>query len=228
MTNSAIISCGGFGTRLQTVVRDLPKPLALINNRHFIFYVLDQLLSANIYNVVLTTHHMWYKFPEIIGHSYKNMKITYSQERFPLGTGGSLNQALDLIPENTFIAMNGDDWLDIKFTDFINFYNTNNYKGIIATKFMKDASRYGVIKVDQNRITSFVEKTPNSRGLISTGVYLLHKELFNYAPVRSTYSIETDCFPIWVKRNLGAYTTKAKFIDIGTPESYKEAQTYIK
>jgi len=156
------------------------------------------------------------------------MKISYCQEQFPLGTGGSINQALDLIEEDTFIAMNGDDWLDIKFSNFINFYKKNNYKGIIATKLMQDASRYGIVHVDNNTITSFEEKQPNSSGLISTGVYILSKELFYYAPLRSTYSIEKDCFPVWIKRGLGAYTTTAKFIDIGTPESYKEAQTYIR
>lgn len=228
MIKSAIISCGGFGTRLQSVVKDLPKPLALINNRHFIFYILDQLERAKITKAVLTTHHLFYKFPEIVGHQYKNIEIKYCHETWPLGTGGSINQAMELLDDETFIAMNGDDWLDIDFNKFIKFYQNNNYLGIIATKFMDDASRYGTVNLEGTRIINFEEKKPNSSGQISTGIYILNKKLFHYGPIRMSFSIERDCFPVWTRHGLGAYTTKAKFIDIGTPESYKEAQTYIK
>lgn len=228
MIESAIISCGGFGTRLQSVVKDLPKPLAIINKRHFIFYILDQLEKANIKQIILTTHHLWYKFHEIVGNEYKNIKIEYSHETFPLGTGGSIYKAMELIESESFIAMNGDDWLDIDFKDFIDFFNDSNYSGIIATKYMKDASRYGTVKIKGNKIISFEEKKENRSGQISTGVYILSKTLFNYGPLKSSFSIEKECFPIWTEKNLGAYTTNAKFIDIGTPESFKEAQTYIK
>ena len=228
MIRNAIISFGGFGTRLQSVVSDLPKPLAVINGKHFIFYILDQLNKAKITNVFITTHHLWYKFPEIVGYEYKNIKINYVREDWPLGTGGCIYSAMEQFTDETFIAMNGDDWLDINFKDFINFYEKNKFMGIIATKHMDDASRYGILQIHKNQIIKFNEKQEDSSGQISTGIYILHKQLFHYGPLRSSFSIERDCFPIWIKYGLGAYTTTAKFIDIGTPESYLEAQTYIR
>lgn len=228
MIKTAIILCGGFGTRLSSVVSDLPKPLALINGRHFLFYILDKLDKSGIEHVIISTHHMWYKFPEIIGESYKNIKISYCKEEMPLGTGGAIVNSLSLTNDTEFLVMNGDDWLDIDFNSLYQFYKDQNSLGVIAAKKLTDASRYGTISVDKhNKILSFNEKLPNSKGLISTGIYILNEKLFYYAPVRSSFSIEKDCFPNWIRWGMSAYITNAKFIDIGTPESYAEAQTYI-
>lgn len=226
---TAIILCGGFGTRLRSVVSDLPKSLALINGRHFIFYVLDQLNKSGVTTVILSTHYMWWKFSELLGNEYNGMTILYSREEFPLGTGGAIKKSLELTTDKEVLVMNGDDWLDIDFNKLYNFYYKNNYSGIIAAKNMKDASRYGTILLSvKDKIIGFKEKEENTTGFISTGIYILNEKLFYYFPLRSSFSIEYDCFPHWVKYGLGAYTTNAKFIDIGTPESYLEAQTYIK
>ena len=226
---TAIILCGGFGTRLRSVVSDLPKSLALINGQHFIIYVLEQLQKSGIKTVILSTHYMWWKFPEILGEEYKGMKILYSREEHPLGTGGAIKKSLELSNDENVLVMNGDDWLDIDFSKLYKFYEKNNYLGIIAVKKMKDSSRYGTIILNEgNQIIGFNEKEENSSGYISTGIYILNQKLFYYFPLRSAFSIEYDCFPNWVRHGLGAYTTNAKFIDIGTPDSYLEAQTYIK
>lgn len=165
-----------------------------------------------------------------IGNSYRDMTIQYSHEETPLGTGGAIKRAATLTDGKPFIAMNGDDWLDIKFANVISYYNTGVYKGLIIVKYLDDIARYGSVDFNKDTmsIIQFNEKGIDGEGYISTGIYILTKDLINSMNGAESFSIEYEGFPNCKEYELGAYPTNAKFIDIGTPESYLEAQEYIK
>ncbi|MBK1974000.1 NTP transferase domain-containing protein, partial [Campylobacter sp. TTU-622] len=96
-----IILCGGLGTRLKSIVKDVPKPMALINGKPFLEFIFEYLRTQNIKEVILAVS---YKY-EIIKNHFKNkfldIKIEYSIEKKPLGTGGAIKQALNLVNENS-------------------------------------------------------------------------------------------------------------------------------
>lgn len=231
MIKDAIILGGGFGTRLRPVVDDRPKPLALIDGVPFIVLILEQLIDAGVRNIVISTGYMAEKYHSILGYSYKGANIIYSHEEDPLGTGGAFNKAQQIIRSDTFFAMNGDDFVDLDFKEYAEwFFSKEKYKGSILVTEKDDCSSYGTVKFDRrnSRIKSFEEKgAQKGPGYISTGIYILTKELFASVPDREKFSIEYDCFPNWVSKGLVAKTYIGPFIDIGTPESYKEMQEWL-
>lgn len=95
MLKEAIILAGGFGTRLQAVVSDVPKPMAPINNEPFLNYVFDYLKHYNIKHVVLSTGYLSEKISEYYKGEYKGIKVSYTKEVEPLGTGGGIRLALE-------------------------------------------------------------------------------------------------------------------------------------
>jgi len=95
---------------------------------------------------------------------------------------------------------------------------------------MADCSRYGSVETEDNgSVTAFREKTPELKGgFINAGVYLVEKHVIESIPTDQKISLETDIFPNWVGQKLYAVTGSGPFLDIGTPESYQEAATYLK
>lgn len=106
----AIVLAGGFGTRLQSVVADLPKPMAPIGySPFFLSYIFFHYLIRNgITKVILSTGYLHHKIEEYYGTQFNGLVIVYSKEESPLGTGGAIKLALSkAISEQVFI-INGD------------------------------------------------------------------------------------------------------------------------
>ena len=177
MIKEAIILAGGMGTRLKGVVEDLPKPMAPINNKPFLEYQLNYLSSWGINHVVLS---VGYKH-EIIQHHFKNnyrdIKIDYSIETKPLGTGGGILKAFDLIEGRAAYVFNGDTLFDVDLKRLHNYMRIKETNFSIALRYAEDLSRFGSVKFDKNNlITSFTEKNPGSEdGYVNGGVYCINK-----------------------------------------------------
>ncbi|MCZ7621370.1 MAG: sugar phosphate nucleotidyltransferase, partial [Candidatus Kuenenia sp.] len=90
----AIILAGGYGTRLQSVIKDIPKPMADINGRPFLSYLMDYLLCQNIRKILLSVGYKHEIIKNYFGLRYKNLDIEYVIEDKPLGTGGAIKEAL--------------------------------------------------------------------------------------------------------------------------------------
>ena len=199
MLKEAIILGGGVGSRLQPAVNDRPKPLAEVAGRPFITIMMDQLLAAGVKRFIISTGHMAEKYHQILGYMYGEASIIYSHEAEPLGTGGAFNKAQRLVKSKAFFAMNGDDFVDFDFKEWaLWFTNRPNFSGSILVTPVRDCSAYGTVKFGEKnkKITSFREKGKGSgEGYISTGVYILQKDLFEQTPETEKFSIEYDCFP---------------------------------
>ncbi len=230
MTINAMILAGGLATRLGDAAKDTPKVLMDINGKPFITYHLEQLRKAKINRVIVCTGHLSEKISEIIGHSYKDMDIVYSNEQFPLGTGGAIANASNLILSDKCLVMNGDSYINTHLDKFVEWHEKNDFPGSILVTNAKKENRYGNIKVSTTgRIKSFSEKGDvKGKRYISTGHYIFDMNLIRDIPTNRSVSLEHDCFPFWIDDGLGGFYRRAKFIDIGTPESLKEAQSFFK
>lgn len=225
-----MILAGGLATRLGEASKDMPKALVDVNGRPFMFYHFDQLLKAGIRRVIICTGHLSVKFPEIIGHQYKDLEIVYSTEPRALGTGGAIAHAINLILSDKCLIMNGDSYINTHLDKFIAWHENNDFLGSILVTNAKKENRYGNIKVSRDgRIKSFSEKGDVvGKRYISTGHYIFDIELIRSILTHRSVSLEHDCFPFWIEDGLGSFYRRAKFIDIGTPESLKEAQSFFK
>lgn len=228
----AIILAGGQGTRLRSVVADLPKPMAPINGLPFLQYIFRYLRKNGIQKVVLAVGYKHEIIQAYFGNKFENITIQYSIENEPLGTGGAIAKAFELV-ENEAFLINGDTFFDIPLADFYLLHTKANSSLSLALKPMKDFDRYGIVHTNQeHQITFFEEKKKCKNGLINAGIYLAKKEIFNTVfreNVPTKFSFETAVLENEKIRNqLFGFPYHNYFIDIGIPDDYHRAQTDFK
>jgi len=226
---TAVILAGGLGTRLRKVFPDRPKVMAVINGKPFLCYLLDYLAEANIERIIISTGYMAEKILETIGSAYKGLQIDYSREENPLGTGGALKLAGQVVATKHCLVMNGDSYTEFDLVLLFIKHQKKDAKVTIVVKTVEDSSRYGTIQMDEkNNIINFTEKGDTvGRGLINAGVYLMSTSALQEIPKKTPCSLEYDFFPEMVGNGIYGYKTKGKFIDIGTPESYAAAEEFF-
>lgn len=225
----AIILAGGQGTRLRSVVSDIPKPLATINDIPFLTYLILFLKQQGIKHIVLSVGYRWEMIKEIYGNRYEGIEISYAIEETPLGTGGGIALALEKTTLEDILILNGDSFIDFDLKKFYEFHKENKSTLSFVLKEMKDFERYGSVGVKENKIIAFCEKKFIHNGLINAGVYLAKRDIFDGLNLPHKFSFEQDYLEKKVSKGLFyGYTTKGYFIDIGIPEDYNKAQIDFK
>ena len=225
--NEAIVLAGGRGTRLQSVVSDVPKPMAPINGRPFLCYIFDMLLSHGYNHVVLSTGYMHEVIEQYFGDRYRDLAISYARELSPLGTGGGLLNAIQHCHTDAVTVLNGDTLFHVDFEALHRFHQMHNTPLSIVLRHVDDTSRYGSVLTDADgRITSFVEKADSQgAGYINGGIYLLSPTLFDGRTVGDVFSFERDIMQSqYAQTPFYAMASDGYFIDIGIPEDYARAQ----
>lgn len=228
---TAAILAGGLGTRLRSRIIDRPKVLAPVLGRPYLSYLLDQLADAGVRRVVLMTGYRAEQVQAAFGNEYAGMHLVYSVEPAPLGTGGALRHALPYLASPTCLLLNGDSYCDVPLTAFRNFATERAADAALALARQDDCSRFGQIQVaPDGRIIRFEEKPlDGGAGWINAGIYLLKRSLIEEICPASSISLERDLLPEWLSRgNLYAFPCSGRFLDIGTPESYSQAEEFFR
>ncbi|HWB62439.1 MAG TPA: nucleotidyltransferase family protein [Chitinophagales bacterium] len=224
-----IILAGGLGTRLRGVIKDIPKPMAPVNGQPFLHYIFKYLEKYNVTDVILAVGYKYEPLKDFFGNRYGNITIQYSIEEEPLGTGGGIKKAYQLVNSNAFV-LNGDTFFDIDLHALKAFYKTTVSDLALALKPLQNFDRYGTVELNtENRITAFIEKKPMAEGLINGGVYYAHKDLFTQLNLPEKFSLEKDLLEKYVGRlKINGCVFNDYFIDIGIPEDLERAQTEFK
>jgi D-glycero-alpha-D-manno-heptose 1-phosphate guanylyltransferase len=231
MIKEAVLLAGGFGTRLQKAVPDLPKPMAPVNGKPFIEYVLDYLLKFQIRRFILSVGYKHEAFASHFADDYKGCPVLFSVENEPLGTGGGLRKALEYAEESDVLVLNADTLFKIDITDFSTLHKKKNADMTIALRKMNDVGRFGSVKLNEDlRVCGFTEKNEiKGEGKINGGVYILKKDFFNDLKLPDKFSFEKDCLEKYYSTlNIYGYSSKGYFLDIGIPEDYNKAQHDLK
>lgn len=230
-----IILCGGFGTRLRTVVNDRPKPMAQIGDKTFLDILIAYVAGFGFRRFVLCTGYKQSFISDHYKNIFKELEIVISEESEPLGTAGAIKNAQKHIRNDKFLAMNGDSFCQMDLCAFLDFHESKKALTTIALIAKDDPSDYGTVQLDDNsKIVSFKEKIKEkvkvktsdstlNKGLINAGIYLFHRSILDKIPGSKKYSMEYDLFPSLLVGDIYGYITEGTFIDIGTPERYKEA-----
>ncbi|EOI0230025.1 nucleotidyltransferase family protein [Campylobacter coli] len=213
----AIVLAGGLGTRLKSVVQDLPKPMAPINGKPFLAFVLEYLKKQGIAEVILSVSYKYELIQEYFKDEFEGMKIRYNVEKELLGTGGAIKDALKLVKNEVYVV-NGDTFFDIDLKKLV----LNGSKICIALKQMQNFDRYGTVNVDdQGIVTSFEEKVFKKQGLINGGIYLLKKDIFDNFDLEKKFSFEKFLQENFELLKIQTQIFNDYFIDIGVPQDYK-------
>ena len=227
-----IILAGGLGTRLRSVVSDLPKCMAPVNGKPFLAYVIDYFKQQGIEKFIFS---LGYKHEIIIEYLSKftihdsRFTFQYSIEEEPLGTGGAIKQACSYVSEKNVLVANGDTLFKVNVTALTSVLLSHDADCTLALKPMKNFERYGAIELNQDySIKNFREKKYYREGLINGGVYILNAEKFLEEFLPEKFSFETDYLQaFYKKRKMYGVIQDEYFIDIGIPEDYERAQNEI-
>jgi NDP-sugar pyrophosphorylase family protein len=224
---TAIILAGGKGTRLRSVLPSTPKAVAPIHGKPFLDWVLCWLAGYGVSEVIIASGHLNEILSQKLGDLRQGISISYSIEESPLGTGGALRLASKVHTGSTILCINGDTFCPLDLNAFLNRHQSQPFKCTLALTEQQDVSRYGMVEInEQGRITRFLEKGALRSGYVSAGIYLIDRSLVDSLP-EGPISLEKQCFPSWITRGIGGYTTDACFLDIGVPEDYAKAETIL-
>jgi D-glycero-alpha-D-manno-heptose 1-phosphate guanylyltransferase len=249
---SAVVLAGGFGKRIRHLLPDIPKPMAPVNGKPFLEWVVRYLAAQKIRLVILSTGHL----AEIVARHFqsqpvKNARVNCVPETEPLGTAGGFLNAIAGTKANpeAWLVLNGDSLAPAPLDKMFESLGEPEVAGAVLGVRVADASRFGTISVNESRgavfqpakpaqagnprhhgeLAGFSEKKPGA-GVINAGVYLFRASTIQLFPGKTPLSFEMDVFPALVakKVRLKVCVTDAPFLDIGTPESLPLAEEFIR
>lgn len=217
----AYILAGGAGTRLLPATRK-PKAIAAINGTPFLFFLLDSLERAGLKETVLCLGHGADEVQAVAGCWNGRMRLRFSCESQPLGTGGALKLALTSVLAGTVLVLNGDSYSDVDLRAFLAWHNERSSQCSVLLSQVADCARYSRVQLDEHcRIERFTDKDGCGPGLINAGTYLLETNFFfRHAPKDEAFSFEHRFLQPLSNVALHGYCGAKRFIDIGTPASY--------
>lgn len=219
----AIVLAGGLGTRLRSAIGEIPKPMALVNGRPFLEYLLRYWIAQNVRHFVLSVAYKHEIIQQHFGNHFEGAEIDYAIDE-GCGTGGGAMRALSYLKnkEQSFLVLNGDTFFNVPLREFLEFHRLKNAEVSLALSFISDASRFGRVAFDKTQKITAFEPPADGAGLINGGVYLFEIDFFKKTENKSPLSLEKDVFPKAAAENPNFYgfQSSGKFIDIGVPESY--------
>ncbi len=216
----AIILAGGRGSRLQPLTKDLPKPLVPIIDKPVIEHIVELLCQSNIRDIGITLGYMADKIIAYLGDGSKyGARIRYFVEQEPLGTAGSVKQAVKYLADD-FLVIAGDSYTNINLKEALAYHQKSSSLFTIVSKWVDDPTGYGVLTADaQGKVTHFVEKPDlKTSALVNTGIYVISRPIMSIVP-DSFYDFSRDLIPKLLG-NIYTYTTRDYWSDIGTLPSY--------
>lgn len=220
----AILLAGGLGTRLRSVVSDRPKPMALIQSKPFMEYVVMELKNQGIQEIIFAVGYKGSMVEEYFGNGEAfGFLASYAYEETLLGTAGAIRNGAKFVTEPQVLVLNADTFYRLNYGRLWKLKQENGLDMALVLRQVEDISRYGEAVLDAGQmLTAFNEKTAEVRsGTINGGVYLLSMDLIQEIP-EGKVSLENEMIPKWMKdgKSLGGFVNDGYFIDIGVPEDY--------
>jgi len=222
----AVLLLGGKGTRFRPITYELPKALLPVQGKTVPEHLIDLFKKYNITDLIFSVGYKAQQIKDYYGNGSKyGVKITYVEEREPLGSAGAIKLAANLL-EKTFIVTNGDELKDIDLEEMFKFHRENKALITTALTTVKDPYVYGVAKLKGNKILEFVEKPAKNKApsnLINSGLSIWEPEVLK--TIKSGFTMyEKDIFPSLAKKGrLFGYIFSGQWFDTGTPERYEIA-----
>lgn len=226
MIKEVIILAGGLGTRLRSVVADIPKCMATVAGKPFLYYVIEYFKKQGVEKFIFSLGYKHEMIEAWLNEKYPLMFRQSSVETEPLGTGGAIKLACTLATGKNVLVINGDTLFSVDVKMLSSFHHTFGADCTLSLKPMLHFDRYGVVEMNKdNSIASFKEKQSYENGLINGGVYALNAVKFRQEDLPEKFSFEKDYLEKKYKqRKMYGFVQDKYFIDIGIPEDYEKAQ----
>jgi NDP-sugar pyrophosphorylase family protein len=231
----AILLAGGQGTRLRPLTLHTPKPIAPIFDRPFLQYQIDLLRQVpEVDEIVLSLNYQPHRIEEVFGDgSRQGIRLRYGVEPHPLGTGGAIKFAAGDYRGAPLIVFNGDVFTGVDLPALLQLHRERGAKATIVLTPVENPSAFGLVETDADgNVQAFVEK-PSPEEIrcdtINAGVYILEPETLDRIAPDTVCSIEREYFPSLIRNGetFVAHVHRGYWIDIGTPDKYRQAHRDI-
>lgn len=230
---TAVILAGGLGTRLRSVVSDVPKPMAPINGRPFLEWLMDYWIEQGISRFVLSVGYQCQVITEHFGSSYRGAAVAYAIEHERLGTGGGLLLAQEqLQDEEAFVLLNGDTFFAVQLATLDGFARQHDADWTLSLFRASEANRYMGLELDDGqRIVSLASQRGLPGCLANGGVYWVRRRSLSALPFQAgqAVSLEDELLPALLDGGAAMLGLAADgaFIDIGIPQDYHRAHAVL-
>lgn len=226
----AIILAGGLGTRLRPLTENMPKPLLPVKGRPMVEYAIENFRRHGVRDIVLSIGYMSDKIRDYFGGGDKfGVNISYSIEDEPLGTGGAIKKASAGLTEPVFVTW-GDNLMDVDYSELNKVFNENRKTLAMVLTPREDVENFGVVKLDGNIVTAFVEKPKRElspSNLINAGAIILNPSKLSIIP-QGKSSIEYDFYEKLAPGEIIAFIHRGQWYPTDTLEKYRHAEENFK
>ncbi|WP_400219588.1 sugar phosphate nucleotidyltransferase [Methanomethylophilus alvi] len=219
----AVIMVGGKGTRLLPLTLTRPKPAMPVLDKPFLKYLIESMADAGIEEIFLACGYKSDVLAHAIGDgSDMGVRIIYSDEDTPLGTGGAIKRLEDGL-DPVFLAANGDTLTSVDIAAQIREHFESGAAVTDSLSEVDDPSQAGVVRIDgDGRILEFQDKPKREEAcsnLVNSGVYVVDKKVLEYIPKDTFYDFSKDLFPLLIEKGerLQGHMAKGVWVDIGRP-----------
>ena len=223
-STQAVILAGGLGTRLWPVTKEIPKPMVPVAGAPYLEHQLRLLREQSITDIVLLTGYLGSQIEEHFGTGRSfGLTIRYSREEIPLGTGGALREAANLLAD-TFLVIYGDSYLPIQYRTALDTLESSRAQGLLVVydNRLGDTSVKSNVALDSaGNVARYVKDAADTRRLhyVEAGVSAFRRSVLDLIPSTGKVSLEEQVFPELIsRRELIALPTRQRFYDIGTPD----------
>jgi len=224
----AIVLCGGAGVRLKDVAGDGPKSMARIADRPFLELLLAQLRRNGFQRVILAVGYQRESIRSHFAERAVGLQVAYSAELTPLGTGGALRNAADLVGSDSVLILNGDSYTDVDLRKLVVDHCDSTADATMVVVPGDGRGDCGSVQVGPSgKLMLFEEKQgPCFTRYLNAGIYMMSRSILYDIPSGVQVSLERELFPRWLEdgKDIKALICSGKCVDIGTPERYRIAQ----
>jgi D-glycero-alpha-D-manno-heptose 1-phosphate guanylyltransferase len=229
----AAILAGGLGTRLRSVVSDVPKPLAPVDGKPFLLYLMEYWRGEGVDSFLLSIGYKYEKIVEAIGDTFLGAPVEYVIEEHPLGTGGAVAEVAAR-SDSTMLLLNGDTFFPVPLKELLRFHKASQSDFSFSLFLSNDTERYMGVKIDdRGRLSVGAKATSDSEVLlVNGGVYCVEPTAILAAAktMHAPFALESDLLPLMETNGSRLFGQEydRPFIDIGIPDDYQRAYEVIK
>jgi NDP-sugar pyrophosphorylase family protein len=226
--HKAIILAGGVGTQLRPYTYELPKSMLPVNGKPILEHLIIQLKNNNVTDIIVAISYLGEKIKEYFQDGKKwGVKISYSEEKNSLLTGGAVKKLKEEVSGDTFLVVHGDILTDFSFEDFIDFHNNQNTLVTAALTTSAKPTEFGQIKLHGAHLTEFYSHTEDhgtQSHLINTGIYAFNPNIFAEFPNdKDSFALEDIIKNLISKRQVTGFVFEGSWFDVGNPQNYEKA-----
>lgn len=229
----AVILAGGKGEALRPYTLELPKSMLPIKGRPLLEYLITDLRKAEIRELIICVGYLGEKIREYFGDGSKfGVKISYSWEKTPLGTGGAIQKVESAIGKEPFMLLHGDILVDLNLTDVVQFHKDQETIATVALTSTADPSPYGQFELHGQSIVGFyqnIQKGEAKTNLVNTGVYIFNSGIFQYFPPhQKSFMLESVMQKLITDKQLNGFVFEGQWFDVGSMDNYERAIKFFK